>query len=403
MVRATLHFTKMVANVPSALFLLYIQFAAPSGTFDDDTFHAVKAAEERETKFNWPKISWIFVFQYPIVEFLCIVVQEATQATGDYCLDSLNPKYAHLWVEVIESVSISFCVISILKFYGHMKRLMKARRGLSKLAAFKIIVFIRFAQQWVFSTLLEYHLMKPSSKLSYNDILYGIPATASCVEMALFSFGFWYAFSASEYSSKAKPHERPLPLWKAALDALNPMDLILGLGRIFPLCFEMRRTGDWKEWRVAQRESGVQGATRKAIRKYKNKRQSGAEQGRSQVPGVGMESLSKPAEMHYAHSESDTSYRANPTTGGISGADMYQPPEGSPPGYASEYLTTEQVPYGRPRATSSSSLMAETQPQSSRATSPYAGQWNGQRYEVPETHSPRQSFVEEPTQGRDIV
>ena len=127
---------KCTANIASALFLLFIQYAAPSGNSDDETFAAVKAAEQTETSFNWPKISWIFVFQYPIVEILCVAIQEATEATGHYCLNSLDPEFAHLWVELIESFSIGACVFVILQFRGHMKELMKMRRGLSKLAAF---------------------------------------------------------------------------------------------------------------------------------------------------------------------------------------------------------------------------------------------------------------------------
>lgn len=175
----------------SALFLLFIQYAAPTGTFDGATLDAVKAAEETETGFDWPKISWIFVFQYPIIEILCVALQEATEVTGRFCMNSLSPRFAHLWVEIIESFSIGACVLAIWKFRQRMRSLMKVKRGLSKLFCFKVIVFIRFTQQWVFSLFLQYHVIKTSPAFSYNDILYGIPATATCVEMVLFSLGFW--------------------------------------------------------------------------------------------------------------------------------------------------------------------------------------------------------------------
>ena len=241
----------------SALFLLFIQYAAPTGTFDDDTLATVREAEEGETGFNWPKIGWIFVFQYPIVEILCVCIQEATEATGTFCLNSLSPKYGHLWVEIIESFSIGACVYTILQFRNRFKSLMKVRRGLSKLLCFKGIVFIRFVQTWIFSLLLEYHTIKVSSTFSYNDILYGIPALLTCVEMVLFSAAFWYAFSSTEYSSSAKPKEAPLPMWKAALHALNPWDIIHGMWRIFPLSIEMSRSGDWARWRAFMKQRGV--------------------------------------------------------------------------------------------------------------------------------------------------
>lgn len=155
-----------------ALFLLFIQYAAPSGTFDEQTFAAVKAQEETATKFSWPKISWIFVFQYPVIEFLALVVQESTEVTGHFCKASLSPKFAHIWMEIVTSISIGACVIAILKFRGHMKGLMKGKRGLSKIVLFKLVVFLRFTQQWIFSILLEDHAIKTSEQFSYNDILW---------------------------------------------------------------------------------------------------------------------------------------------------------------------------------------------------------------------------------------
>lgn len=46
-----------------ALFLLFIQYAAPSGTFDEETFSAVRSQQEQDISFDWPRMSWIFVFR----------------------------------------------------------------------------------------------------------------------------------------------------------------------------------------------------------------------------------------------------------------------------------------------------------------------------------------------------
>lgn len=132
-----------------ALFLLYIQFAAPtSSTFGEDMFDAVKAQQESGTKGkgNWPRNTWIAVFQYPIIEIVAIIILEATEAAGTYCASSLRPKYGHFWSMIIHSVGIVVAVLGIFRFYGRMKTLMKARRGLAKLVCFKIIVGLRFVQ-----------------------------------------------------------------------------------------------------------------------------------------------------------------------------------------------------------------------------------------------------------------
>jgi len=134
-----------------ALFLLYLQFAAStSSTFGEELFETVRAQQEAGTKSkgsgNWPRTTWIAVFLYPAVEIVAIVILEATEAAGTYCSSSLSPRYGHFWSMVIHSVGIVVAVLAIFRFYGRMKVLMKARRGLAKLVCFKVIVGVRFVQ-----------------------------------------------------------------------------------------------------------------------------------------------------------------------------------------------------------------------------------------------------------------
>jgi hypothetical protein len=124
-----------------------IQFAAPKSTFGEEMFHAVAEAFETGSKQGkWPKLSWILVFQYPITELIAVIVLEATEATGTFCLSSLKPKFGHLWVLVIRLIGVVLAVITIIRFYTRMKTLMKIRRGAIKLFSFKGFVFLHFAQ-----------------------------------------------------------------------------------------------------------------------------------------------------------------------------------------------------------------------------------------------------------------
>ena len=129
-----------------ALYLLFIQFAAPAGTFGDDLFLAVKEAEEKASGFDWPRLTWIFVFQLPLTEILAVLILEVTEAANRYCLSSLSPAFGHFWVEIIKSVGLTFAVTALLRFYGRMKSLMKVRKGLAKFGLFKLIVFLHFVQ-----------------------------------------------------------------------------------------------------------------------------------------------------------------------------------------------------------------------------------------------------------------
>lgn len=130
-----------------ALFLLYVQFAVPSGTFGEELFEAMKAKQEQQKgKNNWPRATWVAVFQYPVVDLIAIIILEATEAAGTFCESSLRPKYGHFWYKLLSTVGLVIAFLSIVRFYARMKSLIRARRGLAKLVCFKAIVGIRFIQ-----------------------------------------------------------------------------------------------------------------------------------------------------------------------------------------------------------------------------------------------------------------
>ena len=133
----------------TCLFLLYIQFAVPDSEFGEGMFQAMQKAAEKQIKneqSGWPKLSWVFVFQYPVSETLAMLVLEGTTATGVYCPTSLKPKFGHLWFMIIKTVGLALCFITVLRFYQRTKSVCKARRGGFKLWGFKGIVLIRFVQ-----------------------------------------------------------------------------------------------------------------------------------------------------------------------------------------------------------------------------------------------------------------
>lgn len=88
----------------------------------------------------------MLVFQYPITEIIAVIVLEATEAAGTYCLSSLKPKYGHLWVQIIRLVGVGLAAITVIRFYSRMKVLMKARRGAIKLFSFKGFIFLGVIQ-----------------------------------------------------------------------------------------------------------------------------------------------------------------------------------------------------------------------------------------------------------------
>lgn len=188
----------------------------------------------------------------------------------------------------------------------------------------------------------------------------------TCAEMAILAVGFWYCYSATEYSSRARPQHTRLSLHRAILDALNPQDLFVGIGRLFSIVLHLQRTGGFQQWSVAKKQAKQD--------KRAGKAQKRREQGRYQTVD-GMQSLPRPGAAYETSSTQvfDTSYS--------NGQPLYQPPSGSPPSY------TDQ---------SNGYLMADAQ--RARSPSPDGRFWDGQRYA--RTPSPAAGrFVE----GRDMV
>ncbi|KAF1344172.1 organic solute transporter subunit alpha/Transmembrane protein, partial [Delphinella strobiligena] len=166
-------------------------------------------------------------FQFAMVEPILFIVTDVALATNDFCADSLNPRYANIWVTVIRTISTAMAVLAVWKMYSSTKAIMKPRRAMSKLLSFKIIIGLNVLQTWIFKILVQHNVLKPSNRLSYADLLYGVPAALTSMESVLFALSFHYAFSSGEYASKPKC----MSFVRAVVNSANPMDLLKGMLR----------------------------------------------------------------------------------------------------------------------------------------------------------------------------
>lgn len=92
------------------------------------------------------------------------VVAVVTQATGNYCLESLNPAFAHVWVRAlilltprddtltrlkvmgIEATCVTIAMYCLIQFYVQLKNEISEHRPLIKVAAIKLVIFLSFWQ-----------------------------------------------------------------------------------------------------------------------------------------------------------------------------------------------------------------------------------------------------------------
>ena len=184
-----------------------------------------------------------------------VLLTVITLATGVYCETSNSIHFAHIWIQILELITVIMAVVTLLRFYKRVKSERVIRRPLGKLISFKAIVFVGTIQnvsqkereresrtphwadmiiQFVFSILRS--KVTGSSKITYNDATIGIPACLVCIEQIFFAAAFYYTFSSKEYSNEHEDGSSTrYPLGRAIGDALNPSDLLRGIASAFGL------------------------------------------------------------------------------------------------------------------------------------------------------------------------
>lgn len=181
------------------------------------------------------------------------------------------PRYSSgtdlIQVTVITLLSTIIAIMSILKFYKALKPRINHRKPLSKLVAFKGIVFLNFIQnvscpklttemslthtQAIFSFLQSSNDLKPTKHYTFHDLSVGIPNLLLSLEMVIFSILFLYIYRTGEYCFKKGAAAVPLGHGgyqggllglRAYGDALNITDVLRGIASV-PVAFSSRESG----------------------------------------------------------------------------------------------------------------------------------------------------------------
>ncbi|KAL9106403.1 MAG: hypothetical protein Q9227_008545 [Pyrenula ochraceoflavens] len=235
----------------ASFFLLLCEYVSPHEDRRASFFAALEVKDRKgrvkeASALNVYRKWWIAIFQFPVVTFVCAIATDITQAANIYCEGSLKPHFANLWILIVKSVSVSVAVIAVLKMYGMMKAQFGHHKPLAKLAAFKGIISLNFLEQIIFAILNNTSVMDPTNKLTYADFHVGIPNLCNCIQMAIFSIFFHYAYTFRPYVIRegenvikhgnntytpTKRYQGGFLGLRGVLGSLNPMEV--GDGLIF--------------------------------------------------------------------------------------------------------------------------------------------------------------------------
>lgn len=204
---------------------------------------------------TWFNVIFVAVFQYCFIRVTMTITAVISQHFRRYCLESLNPAFAHVWVMVIEAIAVSITMYCIIQFYIQIRGDVAQHKPFLKVLSIKLVIFLSFWQTIIISFLTSSGAIKASDRIQTPDIKVGIPALLLCIEMALFSILHIWSFSWRPYAIGSREFQQtfghlkdapthyvggPLGI-KAALDCFNPLDILRSVGRAFRWLFVGRK------------------------------------------------------------------------------------------------------------------------------------------------------------------
>ncbi|THC95728.1 hypothetical protein EYZ11_004806 [Aspergillus tanneri] len=183
------------------------------------------------------------------------IVAVLTQKADVYCEDTLNPKFAHVWVLAIECVAVTIAMYCLVQFYIQVKEDIGQHQPFLKILSIKLVIFLSFWQSSLISFLYSSGAIKATKKTQASDLKVGLPNLLISIEMAMFAVLHLWAFAWQPYSLKNFQATEVTDFYgngkatyqggrfgvRALLDALNPIDLIKAIGRSIRWLFVGRK------------------------------------------------------------------------------------------------------------------------------------------------------------------
>lgn len=163
------------------------------------------------------------VLQYVIIRPAVSVAGIITQALGVLCSNSYSPKYAQVYITAIDFISISVALYGLILFYSLTHHELEGKRPLAKFLCIKGIVMLTFYQEFVFSALQKYNVIKGTQYWTATNVTDGLSALATDIEMVFFAGFMLWAYPVSEYRDPALGKTNMFrPLW----DTINFSDFV---------------------------------------------------------------------------------------------------------------------------------------------------------------------------------
>ncbi|KAJ2140717.1 hypothetical protein IW142_005258 [Coemansia sp. RSA 564] len=220
----------------AAFYMLLLQYIG-----DSSTAQKQQMLDKRGLKWTFPFNCFVInpshrrtfdllkwgILQYVVISPLNTIVTIIAHANGVFCPDSMRPRYAHLWVAIIDFISISVAMYALVSLYRVIKDDISDQKPFLKFIAIKAIVFLTFWEGFIISWLgsNNIHVIKGTKYWTKDNVVDGLTALVICIEMVLFAALFIKAFPVTPFMRPEGTHRTPMR--RAFIDSLNFGDFFL--------------------------------------------------------------------------------------------------------------------------------------------------------------------------------
>jgi hypothetical protein len=136
------------------LFFLLLEYACPDGQDRETFFDQLQARDKKGNpipggSLTWFKNTYGQALQYPILKLTFTVITIVTQYFHKYCENSFSPKYAHLWLTLVDFLILGGAFTAVTKFaqkLGKEKRFQRAQKIRAKVFSYLGILIFQMLQ-----------------------------------------------------------------------------------------------------------------------------------------------------------------------------------------------------------------------------------------------------------------
>jgi len=141
----------------------------------------------------------IGTLQYVVVQPLLTFISVITLELGVYCPDSLEPIYTHPYIIIVNFLSVTVAMYTLITFYFTIRTDLVEYKPILKFLSVKFVIFFSFWQSVFVSVLAYFHVVHETEYWTVDNVSSGIQNFLICIEMVIAALLHFKAFDYREY------------------------------------------------------------------------------------------------------------------------------------------------------------------------------------------------------------